>query len=138
MLECSSKGDRRFSSLYAQVIAFNTLASIEHHYQQSKRDANGNPVSKGKPVDHMVLNNIKLEARFLTQWYNLLWIKYLDNNPKLVDVLKRYDDYSDCFKGRAINCQADTIRAYMQNRTGLLKSCNELLDILRNGRSKGS
>ena len=131
VLECSSKGDKRFSAFYAKVVAFNTLDSIENHYQCSKRSYDGGHVRKGSPVDHMMLNGIKLDVRFLTQWYNLLWIKYLDNNPKLVDVLGQYEDYTDKFKGKAINCQADVIRAYMQNRIALLKSCKELLDILK-------
>ena len=104
VLECSSKGDRRFSALYAQVSAFGILATIEKHYQRCKKDKNGNAVKKGKPVDHIVLNGIKLESRFLTQWYNLLWIKYLDSDPVLVDYLKNYEDYTDSFKGKAINC----------------------------------
>ena len=131
VLECSSREDKRFSALYAQVKAFGKEGTIESHYQSCKRDAAGNVPSKGKPVDHIILNGRKLEARFLTQWYTLLWIKYLDLNPDLVEVLRQYDDYSDMFKGKSINCQADTIRAYMRSRSDLIASASELRGILQ-------
>ena len=36
ILECSSKGDKRFSALYAKVSVNNVLDTIENHYQKSK------------------------------------------------------------------------------------------------------
>jgi hypothetical protein len=131
VLECSSKGDKRFSSFYAKVSIFGKFDSIENHYQRCKRDANGNIVGKGKPVDHIWLYNGSLGVSFLTQFYRLLWIKYLDENPKLVEVLRGYDDYHDMFKGRAVNCQADVIRDYVRDRDSLVKSVQPLCDALR-------
>ena len=136
ILECSSKGDRRFSALFAKIKMFGVLDSIENHYQNTKRNNFGDKVKKGAYVDHIILNGVKLESRFLTQWYNLLWVEYLDNNPELVEILKKYDDYSDIFKGKAINCQADTIRMYMGDKTKLIESYQELIAILKNQRKE--
>jgi len=44
VLECSSRGDKRFSALYAKVLAFGVRDTIENHYQKSKRNAIGGSV----------------------------------------------------------------------------------------------
>lgn len=125
-LECSSKGDKRFSAFYAKVRVFGVYDSIENHYQKCKRDNNGKSVRKGQRVDHMSIWNGKanylIKSEFLTAYYKLLWCSYLDHNPELVEYAKQFDDYNDMFKGRAINCQADVIRQYIkQGRKSILQ-----------------
>jgi hypothetical protein len=132
VLECSSKGDRRFSAMYARVEAFGIWDTIENHYQKCKRTATGGSVRKGQPVDHMVLNGRKFSAFMLTDWYRLLWIKYLDRNPSLVEYAKQFDEFTDMFRGKnTINCQADVIRAYVADRKKLLLSASGLANALR-------
>ena len=132
VLECSSKGDKRFSAMYAKVDVFSVIDSIENHYQRSKRDAKGNPVKKGQPVDHFVLNNRKFPAAMLTDLYRLLWIKYLDKNPELVEYARQFDEFTDMFRGKnTVNCQADVIRAYITDRKQLIKSASGLAKRLR-------
>lgn len=100
ILECSSAGDKRFSAFYAQVVALGKLASMENHYQSVKRKIvltvmprsttqSLAPVKKGEKVDSMVLelktveNKVitrYFEPKYLTPWYKLLWVKYLDKN----------------------------------------------------------
>jgi uncharacterized phage-like protein YoqJ len=135
ILECSSAGDKRFSAFGARVSAFGVIRSIEEHYQSSKTIDGASPrftgYIKGKPVNGCRINGVDLEPRFLTQWYKLLWVKYLDNNPELVAYAKTFDDFSDKFKGKAINCQADVIRQYVkQGRDSIMNECKELNDIL--------
>jgi len=132
VLECSSKGDRRFSAMYAKVEAFGVLDTIENHYQKCKRTANGNPVRKGQPVNHMVLNSRRFPVEMLTDWYRLLWIKYLDGNSELVEYAKGFDVFTDMFRGKnTINCQADVIRDYVADRAKLLRSASKLVNALR-------
>lgn len=132
VLECSSKGDRRFSAMYAKVEAFGVLDTIENHYQKSKRNAVGGSVKKGQPVDHMVLNCHKFHVAMLTDWYRLLWIKYLDGNPELVEYARQFDEFTDMFRGKnTVNCQADVIRDYVSDRKKLLLSATELISVLR-------
>jgi len=127
VLECSSKGDKRFSAMYAKVNAFGVMDTIENHYQQSKRNATGQPVKKGQPVDHVVLNRRQFSAEMLTQWYRLLWIKYLSQNPDLIEYASQFDEFTDMFRGKnTINCQADVIRDYVTDRAGLIQSVSEL------------
>ena len=131
-LECSSKGDKRFSAMYAKVEAFGVPDTIENHYQKSKRTAMGGSVKKGQPVDHMVLNGHKFPATMLTDWYCLLWIKYLDGNPALVEYARQFDEFTDMFRGKnTINCQADVIRDYISDRVQLVLSADELSMALR-------
>lgn len=119
ILECSSKGDKRFSAFYARVKVFGFEDSIERHYQSCKRNKEGNIAGKGKKVELMVIptntgKSFKLKPKFLTAYYKLLWCAYLDAHPDLVEIASAYDDYNDMFRGKAINCQADVIRQYIK------------------------
>jgi len=132
VLECSSKGDRKFSALYAKVSVFGVQDSIENHYQKSKRDSNGNPVKKGMPVAYMVINNQRFPPGMLTDWYRLLWVKYLDKNPELVSYARQFDEFTDMFRSRkTINCQADVVRDYLADRNELVRSADALVKELR-------
>lgn len=46
ILECSSRGDKRFSAFYAKVEVFSKLDSIENHYQSCKRTVDNRPAKK--------------------------------------------------------------------------------------------
>lgn len=130
ILECSSKGDKRYSAFYAKINVFGVYDSIENHYQNCKRDAKGNIAGKGKKVEKIIIVNKTgtthmLSPDFLTAYYKLLWCCYLDNNPELVEYASKFDDYNDMFKGKAINCQADVIRQYIkQGRKSILNEAS--------------
>ena len=70
ILQCHSKGDKRFSALYAKVTIDRKTKTIEEFYQDCKRDKNGNKVTKGKKVSYMEFRNIKLPSYFLSQFYD--------------------------------------------------------------------
>lgn len=136
VLECSSKGDKRFSAFYAKVSAFGSFNSIENHYQLSKRFGDFTPLNwkdaKGKTPTHIELNGKQYELELLSQWYKLLWLRYLDNNPSLVEYASQFDEYNDIFKGKSINCQADVVRQYIkQGRQSILDDCEELINKFR-------
>jgi hypothetical protein len=50
----------------------------------------------------------------LTPFYKLLWAKYLDENKDVVEHLSQFDEFTDMFRGKSINCQADVIRQYIK------------------------
>ena len=134
ILECSSVGDKRFSSLYALVDVFGVTESIESHYQAVKRNEKGSYCRKGEKVDHIIIKGKKLEPKYLTPYYILLWVKYLDKHPELVEYASQFDEFNDKFRGKSINCQADVIRAYVKgNRSILLRTdlVKELSNIIR-------
>jgi hypothetical protein len=134
ILECSSRGDKRFSAFYARVSFFGKTDSIENIYQSVKRDINGAIAGKGKRVSYIVIQEHKLDVKYLTPLYKMLWVKYLDNNPELVKYASQYDDYNDMFGRNCVNCQADVIRQYIkQGRQSIMTEplVQELNNIIR-------
>lgn len=151
VLECSSKGDKRFSALYAKVSVNNLFDSIENHYQKAKvfKNENGELIqydnwkdAKGKKPIAFNISGCYLPLRFGAMFYSLMWYKYLKTNPSLETVLEQFDVYNDLFKSKnSYVCQADVLRDYMEDKNGiryekdkrgisLYNSCNELIDIL--------
>lgn len=137
ILECSSRGDKRFSAFYAYVEVFGRKTNIERHYQSSKKFYDSTITkAKGLQPDYIEINGRQLDKKYLTAWYKLLWVKYLDQHKELVEYAKTFDDFNDIFKGKkSINCQADVIRQYVkQGRASIMKeqAVIELLELLKN------
>lgn len=134
ILECSSKGDKRYSAFYAKTTVFNKYDSIENHYQLSKRFGNIVPNtwrdSKGRKPTHFNINGKDIDVKYLSSFYKLLWCKYLDEHPELVEHAKQFDEFNDMFKGNSINCQANVIRQYIKNgRESIIKDCQEFIKL---------
>lgn len=123
VLECSSRGDRRFSALFAMVTIKGKEQSIEQWYQNAKRTADGKKAGKGKPFDHIVdpFTGDKLPAKDAADLYKGLWITYFTKNPDLVEYAKGFDEFHDMFRGKdTVNCQADVIAVYMNDSDGFV------------------
>jgi len=145
-LECSTKGDKRFSALVAKVEAFGKFDFIETHYQTCKEylDESGNYVQasnwkqakewqkQGRMPVGIKLNGLRLPIEYLTPYFKLLWVKYLDANPGLVEYAKQFDQFTDMFRGKnTLNCQADAISQYVkEGRGNIMKECEPLLRLL--------
>lgn len=103
-LECSSKGDRRFSAFYAKIQSLGNR-SIEDLYQHKKVFADGTTglgwrAAKGKtPINGT-------ECRVFYTW---LWTQYFDENPALYAVLQKYNGFTDVFGQAGHCCQAEEI-----------------------------
>lgn len=99
-LECSSKGDKRFSAFFARLKRYNNK-SIEEIFQSSKiinGEYNSNwKENKGKKADN------QLE---LNKFYSELWDEYIDDNPELIFVLINASGLSDIFGQEGHCCQA--------------------------------
>lgn len=103
-LECSSKGDRRFSAFYARIKARNNL-TIEAIYQASKVfKIDGHFVSglswqkaKGRKAENQ--DRVR-------QLYSELWDEYINENPELIGVLVNETGLSDLFGQEGHVCQA--------------------------------
>lgn len=140
ILECSSKGDKRFSAFYAKVKLFGKYDSIENHYQLSKRIGDFVPTNwkdvKGKKPTHLHIDGHDYDLKYTEAWYDLLWVSYFKNNPDLVEYAKKFDDYNDIFKSKnAIVCQADSITKYIEiGRSGILKEHKEFIDLIKEKR----
>ena len=105
ILECSSKGDKRFSALYARIKRRDNK-TIELLYQNRKmfpghvwgltiKDA------KGKlPVNIIDCRN----------YYRQLWDEYIkEENPGLLIEMSQYNGFSDIFGQPNHACQAEEI-----------------------------
>ena len=100
-LECSSKGDKRFSAFFARIRMFDNR-TIEDLYQSSKVFEGGVTglswrEAKGKrPVNDAEVRDI----------YAHLWDTYIEENPELLGVLKAASGLSDIFGQPGSTCQA--------------------------------
>jgi len=100
-LECSSKGDKRFSAFYAKVNGI----SIEEQYQAAKIFEDGTTNLTWKQAKGKYPINMD-EISIL---YKKLWKEYLLNNPALIRGLKQASGLSDIFGQKGHNCQAITL-----------------------------
>lgn len=100
-LECSSKGDKRFSAFYARF-SNNLGRSLEEIYQGTKCFADGSTgltwkEAKGKKA---------INQKDCNRIYSILWDLYIQENPELLDVLKNASGLSDVFGQKGHCCQA--------------------------------
>jgi hypothetical protein len=108
-LECSSKGDKRFSAFYAKLKDHinndNRLQSIEEIYQAYKIFEDGTTGLSWKEAKGKKPVNVE-DCRKL---YSALWNKYFHDNPELLEVIKQYNGFSDIFGQPGHACQAEEI-----------------------------
>lgn len=100
-LECSSRGDRRFSAFTARIRARGNR-SIEELYQAAKILADGRTGltwrdAKGRRA---------INAEECAKLYALLWDEYIAENPDLQSVLRAASGLSDIFGQPGRCCQA--------------------------------
>lgn len=152
-LECSTRGDRRFSALCAKVSAFGRIDTIESHYQTTKCLANpktGEIIrSKSwrdvKRLQHMGYVSVRHEFRgypgvkdgftfpatLSKAFYYLLWVKHLDQHPELVEYARQFDSFSDVFARPGSVTQAEAVHLYVKSgREALLAECQPLIRLL--------
>ena len=131
VLECSIRGDRRFSSLFAKVTINGKERSIEEWFQDAKRTADGKKAGKGKPFDYIVdpFTGDKLPGKEAQWMYRGLWITYFAKNPELVEYAEQFDEFTNCFnKYRDPESEKDLPREPGQfNLTRLESSVEEVI-----------
>lgn len=100
-LECSSKGDSRFSAFNARIKSRNNK-SIEDLYQASKIFEDGSTGLSWKDAKGKRAINQKECSLF----YSILWDEYIEENPTLLHVLESNSGLSDMFGQIGHCCQA--------------------------------
>lgn len=100
-LECSSKGDKRFSAFYAKVFG----KSIESLYQAHKIFEDGSSDLSWRSAKGRKPVNVE-DCR---KYYSILWIYYFKTNPELLEVIKKYRGFSDIFGQKGHASQAEEI-----------------------------
>lgn len=100
-LECSSRGDRRFSAFGARIVSRGGRP-IEEIYQGAKIFADGSTgchwrLAKGRRA---------VNATETSALYGKLWDEYVSENPYLIEVLIAAAGLSDVFGRPGSCCQA--------------------------------
>ncbi len=111
-LECSSRGDRRFSAFYARPTCLNGR-SIEDAYQALKRFPDGSTgLSWRQAKGRRAVNMAECAVAYHRWWEE--WVVEQSLEPVLLSAM----GLSDCFGQRGHVCQAETlwaIRATLQS-----------------------
>jgi hypothetical protein len=100
-LECSTRGDKRFSPFYASVNG----CSIEVQYQAAKIFEDGSTGLHWKKAKGRRATNSE-ECKIL---YEKLWRQYLSERPALMDILKKASGLSDIFARKDAVNQAEVL-----------------------------
>lgn len=152
VLHCYSKGDIRFSAFGAKVVINSYEDTIEFWYQLSKKFADFDRPPQTAPWKTKMEYTRKVKAyqkqghepesinvlgkeispNYLSAWYKMLWISYLQNNPKLVEYASKFDEFLDIYGKNSKNNQAHVIRDYVKHgREFVMKDCKELIKLLK-------
>lgn len=97
-LECSTRGDRRFSAYGARIKGRGNRC-IEEIYQAAKVFKDG---ATGLPIDE-ARGLRPINDQEVRDLYARLWDEYIMENPHLLDVLRSHSGLTDIF-GRAGSC----------------------------------
>ena len=100
-LECSSKGDKRFSAFYARIKKYGNK-TIEELYQAAKVFEDGSTGLTWREAKGRKAVNAEETARL----YRKLWQRYIKENPRLLKVLIDASGLSDIFGQEGHMCQA--------------------------------
>lgn len=119
-LECSARGDRRFSSSHVKLKINGTEKTIESWYHDSKRDKDGVPVSRGAPYEYLIdpFTGDKLTTPDeYADMYSGLWIAYLSHNPDLVQYASKFSIFKDsCYSPITPIKTSEIIAAYVTDK----------------------
>jgi hypothetical protein len=96
-LECSGKGDKRFSAFYARVNG----KSIEEQYQAAKIFKDGTNFNWQEAKGRRAINQEQVVIL-----YSQLWDQYIAEHPELLEVLKASSGLCDTFGQLNHCCQA--------------------------------
>jgi len=99
-LECSTRGDKRFSAFCARIKKRGSR-SIEEIYQAAKVFKNGLTDLSWREAKGLTPLNIE-EVSAL---YSILWDEYIEENPELLIILKEVTGLSDIFGQINHQCQ---------------------------------
>lgn len=150
-LECSTKGDARFSAMWARVSVNGVVDTIENHYQKSKVfKIDGNIVRpktineaknwqhKGNKPIAFVLGKFTYPVELLSMWYESLWWKYLMEHKDLYKYACGFDTFTDSYKRKnTMNCQAEVIEYAVKNGLKeLYKKLKPFFDAIEKDRRK--
>lgn len=106
-LECSSRGDKRFSAFYARI-KFRNNKTIEELYQARKMFRIGDHLFSGLSIKE-AKGKKPVNIDDCKSFYSQLWDEFISENSDLLLVIKEYNGFSDIFGQEGHQCQAEEI-----------------------------
>lgn len=103
-IECSSKGDKRFSAFFARIKGRGGR-SIEEIYQAAKVFNDDGFIRTGLTW-RAAKGRTPVNAKEVRELYSKLWDEYIEENPNLIDALCEAQGVSDIFGQQGHACQA--------------------------------
>jgi len=108
-LECSTKGDIRFSPFNARIRKRDGL-SIESIYHFNKRFSDGSTGLYWKDAKQKILDGFTItNYDEVSKLYSTLWDEFFTENPTLLNVIAEATGISDIFGQSSRCCQANEI-----------------------------
>lgn len=109
-LECSSKGDKRFSAFYAKLSHGKTIEKI---YQGGKIFlVDGKEITNLPPMEAKALQklgHVAVNQAEMRSFYSTLWDVYFKENPDLIELILKYRGFTDVFGQEGNACQAEEV-----------------------------
>lgn len=108
------------TDIYAKVKIQGKTDSIDNFFEKSKRAKDGSPVSTGAAFDHFIcpFTGDKFPASEANNFYQGLWITYLNKNPDLVEFMKSYGVSN---LGNSYRCKK-VLSLYDADKDGFIKT----------------
>lgn len=125
-LECSARGDIRFSASHIKLKINGAEKTIENWFNDSKRNKDGNPVNRGDQYEYIVdpFTGDKLfEIDDIQDMYKGLWIAYLSRCPELVEYASKFVAFKDSKYSSTLPIKSsDIISAYVNDKNNFINS----------------
>lgn len=114
-LFCNKRGDQRFWDEVATVEVNGVQDTIANHFK------------KATETSELIIDGFKYERKFARSFYNLMWVKYLDQNPVLIQVASRYRNYA--------GNSADVISTYIKDSRAAVVEDEDMKEFVRQMRA---
>ena len=123
-LECSTRGDRRFSAFVARIISrdFRTIEELYQSFKVFPKHLSGIDKNTGHMLNWRHAKGLKaLNQTEAVIFYDTLWKEYIRENPSLLQVLLLASGLSDVYGQEGSCCQATSLwnirNKYLTNKT---------------------
>ena len=119
------KNRHLLTDIYAKVKIQGKTDTIENFFEKAKRAEDGSPVPTGGSFDHFIcpFTGDKFPASEANNFYQGLWITYLNKNPELVDFMKSYGAAN---LGNSYRCKK-VLSLYDADKEGFIKTVRSSL-----------
>lgn len=109
---------RQFTDICAKLEIRDQTDTIDGFFEKAKRRNDGSQVPPGGSFDYFIcpFTGDKFPAELATDYYQGLWITYLNKNPDLVDYMREHghENLGDSFRCKKV------LALYNQNKDGLI------------------